>query len=123
MTAVLLTIHIMIVLSLTGVVLLQRSDGSALGLGGGTTGGFMTGRGAASALTRTTSILAAAFFATSLILAIGSGNNGSDAETLGKLTGDSEEASTATDLDTVQRMLGNTPPENPETHAGDNTPQ
>ena len=79
MTAVILTIHTLIVLGLIVVVLLQRSDGGALGLGGGGGGGgFMTGRGAANALTRTTSILAALFFATSILLAIraGGGDNG-----------------------------------------------
>lgn len=75
MTAVILTLHSLIVLALIGVVLLQRSDGGALGLGGGGGGGggFMTGRGAANALTRTTSVLAALFFATSLVLAIRAG--------------------------------------------------
>ncbi|MCB2098154.1 MAG: preprotein translocase subunit SecG, partial [Parvularculaceae bacterium] len=56
MHAVLLTVHALIVLALIGVVLLQRSDGGALGLGGGG-GGFMSSRGAANVLTRTTSIL------------------------------------------------------------------
>ncbi|MEO1135730.1 MAG: preprotein translocase subunit SecG [Pseudomonadota bacterium] len=89
MTAVILTIHSLIVLALIGVVLLQRSDGGALGLGGGGGGGggFMTGRGAANALTRTTSVLAAAFFATSLVLAIRAGA-GEDADTvIDELTG------------------------------------
>ena len=87
MTAVILTVHVLIVLALIGVVLLQRSDGGALGLGGGSGGGFMTGRGAANALTRTTSLLAAAFFATSLILAIRAGT-GEDAESvIDELTG------------------------------------
>jgi preprotein translocase subunit SecG len=69
MTTVLLVIHIMIALALIGVVLLQRSEGGALGIGGGG-GGFMTGRGAANLLTRVTAGLAAAFFATSLLLSL-----------------------------------------------------
>lgn len=69
MITVVLVIHSLIVLALIGVVLLQRSEGGALGIGGGG-GGFMTGRGAATALTRTTSVLAALFFATSIALAI-----------------------------------------------------
>ena len=68
MTTVLLVIHIMIAVALIAVVLLQRSEGGALGIGGG--GGFMTGRGAGNALTKTTAVLAAAFFATSLTLTI-----------------------------------------------------
>ncbi len=68
METVLIVVHLMVVLALVGVVLMQRSEGSGLGIGGGS--GFMTARGAANALTRTTAILAAAFFATSLILSI-----------------------------------------------------
>ena len=68
MQTVLIVIHLMIVLALVGVVLIQRSEGGGLGIGGGS--GFMTARGAANALTRATAILAAAFFATSLTLSI-----------------------------------------------------
>jgi preprotein translocase subunit SecG len=69
MTTVLLVIHIMIAIALICVVLLQRSEGGALGIGGGG-GGFMTGRSAGNALTKTTAVLAAAFFATSLSLTL-----------------------------------------------------
>lgn len=73
MQTVLIVVHLIIVLSLIGVVLLQRSEGG-LGLGAGSSGGgvsgFMTGRGQANALTRATAILAALFFATSLTLAV-----------------------------------------------------
>jgi preprotein translocase subunit SecG len=68
METVLIVIHLMIVLALVGVVLLQRSEGGGLGIGGGS--GFMTARGAANALTRATAILAAAFFVTSLGLSL-----------------------------------------------------
>lgn len=68
MQTVIIVIHLLIVLSLVGVILIQRSEGGGLGIGGGS--GFMTARGAANALTRTTSILAAAFFATSILLGI-----------------------------------------------------
>ena len=61
METIVIVIHLMIVLALVGVVLLQRSEGGGLGIGGGS--GFMTARGAANALTRATAILAAAFFA------------------------------------------------------------
>ena len=69
MIAILLTIHLFLALSLVIAVLLQRSEGGALGIGGGG-GGMMTGRAQANLLTRATAILAAAFMATSLILAI-----------------------------------------------------
>jgi preprotein translocase subunit SecG len=69
METVLIVVHLMIVIALVGVVLLQRSEGGGLGIGGGG-GGLMTARGAASALTRVTGILAAGFFVTSLALGI-----------------------------------------------------
>jgi preprotein translocase subunit SecG len=79
MQQVLIVIHLLIVVALVAVILLQRSEQGALsGLGGGGAGGLgglMSGRGQANLLTRTTAILAAAFFATSLLLAIISGNS------------------------------------------------
>jgi preprotein translocase subunit SecG len=68
MQTVLIVIHLMVVIALVGVVLLQRSEGGGLGIGGGS--GFMTARGAANALTRATGILAIVFFATSLSLSL-----------------------------------------------------
>ena len=71
MTTILLVIHLLIALALVGVVLVQRSEGGALGgLGGTTMGGMMSGRGTANLLTRTTAVLAAAFMLMSLLLAI-----------------------------------------------------
>lgn len=68
MQTVLIVLHLMIVIALVATVLLQRSEGGALGVGGG--GGFMTGRGQANALTRATAILGTAFFVTSLALTL-----------------------------------------------------
>ncbi|EKF40307.1 preprotein translocase subunit SecG [Nitratireductor indicus] len=68
MQTVIIVIHLIVVVALVGVVLMQRSEGGGLGIGGGS--GFMSARGAANALTRTTAILAAAFFATSLALSL-----------------------------------------------------
>ena len=75
MQTLVLTIHILIALALIGAVLLQRSEGGGLGIGGsgGAGGGFMTARGTANMMTRVTAILAACFFGTSLILAIMAG--------------------------------------------------
>ena len=70
MSLALLVLHMMIAAALVGVVLLQKSEGGALGIGGGGGGGFLTGRGTANLLTRTTAILAAAFFTTSLTLTL-----------------------------------------------------
>jgi preprotein translocase subunit SecG len=69
MATVLLVIHLMVAATLVGVVLLQKSEGGALGIGGGG-GGFLTGRGTANLLTRTTAGLAAAFFLTSILLTL-----------------------------------------------------
>ncbi len=89
MTAVILTFHVLIVLALIGIVLMQRSEGGALGMGGaGAGGGFMSGRGAANALTRTTSVLAALFFATSLSLAVIAGSGEDADDVIDELTGD-----------------------------------
>jgi preprotein translocase subunit SecG len=68
MQHVVIVIHLMLVLALIGSVLLQRSEGGGLGIG--SSGGFMSSRGTANALTRTTAILAGGFFVTSLILSI-----------------------------------------------------
>ena len=72
MSSVIIVIHLMVVLSMIAVILLQRSEGGALGIGGGGGGGgnFMTGRGAANALSRATTFLAIGFFATSISLSI-----------------------------------------------------
>jgi preprotein translocase subunit SecG len=69
MTTVVIVIHLMVVLAMIGLILLQRSEGGALGIGGGQ-GGFMTGRSAGNVLSHTTAYLALAFFVTSLGLAL-----------------------------------------------------
>jgi preprotein translocase subunit SecG len=70
MIILLLAIHILVAISLVGVVLLQKSEGGALGMGGGGMSGFMTGRSTANLLTRVTAILAAAFMTTSVLLVV-----------------------------------------------------
>ena len=64
MQTVIIVIHLMIVATLIATVLLQKSEGGGLGMGGGA--GFMSSRGTANLLTRTTAVLAFLFFATSL---------------------------------------------------------
>ncbi len=68
MTQVILAIHLMVVIALIIVILYQKSEGGALGMGG--QGGVFTGRGQANALTRATGILATAFFLTSIALTV-----------------------------------------------------
>ena len=72
MQSILLVIQLLVSVGLVVVVLLQKSEGGALGMGGsgGGLGGFMSARGAGDALTRTTAVLAIAFFATSLALTV-----------------------------------------------------
>ena len=66
---ILLTLLIIVAVSLTAVILLQRSEGGALGMGGGS-GQFMTARGAGNLLTQTTQVLGALFFILSLAITI-----------------------------------------------------
>ncbi|MPY68479.1 MAG: preprotein translocase subunit SecG [Alphaproteobacteria bacterium] len=74
MQAVLLLIHLFLAIALVITVLLQRSEGGALGIGGSSMGGLMTTRGTANLLTRATGIIATCFILTSLTLAILAGN-------------------------------------------------
>ena len=67
---ILLVVHLVLAVFLVGIILIQQSEGGGLGIGGGGGGGFMTARGTANFLTRTTGILAGAFMVTSLVLAI-----------------------------------------------------
>jgi preprotein translocase subunit SecG len=71
---VLLVIHVLIAVSLIGVILIQRSEGGGLGIGGGGGGGGLVSiRGQANLLTRITAGLAGAFMVTSIVLAIMAG--------------------------------------------------
>ena len=70
MQTVIILIHLMIVLAMVGLVLIQKSEGGGLGMGSGGGSGFLSSRGTANVLTRTTAILAALFFTTSLFLSI-----------------------------------------------------
>lgn len=94
MQTVLLVVHVLIAIFLIAVVLLQRSEGGALGIGGG--GGAMSSRGAANLLTRTTAGLAGAFMVTSILLAIVSGTHTAPSSILDSpLTMPAPEGSTA----------------------------
>ena len=112
MTAIILTIHTLIVIALVGVVLLQRSEGGALGIGGGG-GGFMSGRGAANALTRTTTILAALFFTSSMALALTADRGQNELQVLEDVTGEDLTAPVDGEItqDDVLDILGEEEPE------------
>ncbi|HEY4134234.1 MAG TPA: preprotein translocase subunit SecG [Alphaproteobacteria bacterium] len=75
MTTLLLVIHIFLALALVVTVLLQRSEGGALGIGGGNNNGMMSGRAQANFLTRATGIIAGLFMLNCLVLAILAGAN------------------------------------------------
>ena len=76
METVVLVIHLLIAVTLVGVILIQKSEGGGLGIGGGGgLGGMMTARGTANLLTRTTAILAGCFMLTSVTLAIMAGHH------------------------------------------------
>ena len=68
MQMIILSIHLLVSVCLIGLVLLQRSEGGALGIGGGGGGALMSGRGASDALARLTSIAGALFLGVSLLL-------------------------------------------------------
>jgi preprotein translocase subunit SecG len=71
MQTVLLVIHLFVALALIGLVLMQRSEGGALGIGGsGGAGSLFSARGVGNALTRATAILAVVFFLTSISLTL-----------------------------------------------------
>ncbi len=96
---ILLVVMFIISVALTGVILLQRSEGGALGMGGGPSG-FMTARGAGNLLTRATGILGAAFFVCAIALTIaGNVERGSrsiiDADSVGAIAIGNDEAAAA----------------------------
>lgn len=96
---ILLVIMFLISVALTGIVLLQKSEGGALGMGGGPSG-FMTARGAGNLLTVTTWWLAGAFFACAIGLTIvgnieRSSRSIVDAEAVGSIALDTSPAETA----------------------------
>ncbi len=82
MQTVVIVIHLMIVATLIGAVLLQKSEGGGLGVGGGA--GFMSSRGTANLLTRTTGFLAVGFFITSLFLSWYAGYNRAPSSIIGQ---------------------------------------
>ncbi len=77
MESVVLVIHLILALAIIGLVLLQRSEGGGLGIGGGNggLGGFASARGTANALTKLTALCAAGFFITSLTLGVLAGTH------------------------------------------------
>ncbi len=115
MENVVLIIHLLLALGLIAVVLLQRSEGGGLGMGGGG-GGVMTGRAAATALSKVTWALAVAFIITSITLTIIAAQKSAGTSVIDRL---GVPAETETDSDTPAVPSGDSllPPAE-----GDNTP-
>ena len=88
MQTVVIVVHLMLVAALIATVLLQKSEGGGLGMGGGA--GFMSSRGTANLLTRTTAILAVGFFVTSLFLSWIASYNRAPTSILGTLASQSQ---------------------------------
>ncbi len=70
MATILLVFYMTSAVSMIVIILLQRSEGGALGIGGGSGGGLVSGRGAANFMTRVTAILATIFFTTGIALSV-----------------------------------------------------
>lgn len=120
MQNIVLTIHLILALSLIIVVLLQRSEGGGLGIGGGGGGGIMTGRGAATALSKLTWALGIGFVITSIsltVIAARTAGSGSVLDRLGIEAPTAQPAVPDPNLDTTL-----TPPPAPSTDQGPATP-
>jgi preprotein translocase subunit SecG len=108
MANVLIVAYLLIVLALIAVILLQRSEGGALGIGGGGGGGFMTARGSANLLTRTTAILATLFFATAIGLTILSEFDRTTSGILERATATEDGTAPTSVLDALNSLQGGT---------------
>ena len=120
MQTVLIVIHLLIVIALVGVVLIQRSEGGGLGIGGGS--GFMTARGTKNALTRLTAILALCFFATSIALVVLDSVSNPAADIINRIPAKDTQAPTQTTPSTTSGQIptgqGETPANNANQPAG-----
>jgi len=96
MQSVVIVVHLMIVATLIATVLLQKSEGGGLGVGGGA--GFMSSRGTANLLTRTTAVLAVGFFITSLFLSWLASYNRAPSSILGNPATQSQPAGATTPI-------------------------
>lgn len=111
MQNVVLIIHLLLAVTLIGLVLLQRSEGGGLGMGGGGGGGgAMSGRAAASAMTKLTWILAIAFICTSLGLTILQVQKSSGSSVLDQLMPITEQSSTQSADDLLPPSVSDSAP-------------
>jgi preprotein translocase subunit SecG len=116
MQTVLLVAYLLIVLALIAVILLQRSEGGALGIGGGGNG-LMTARGSANLLTRTTAILGTLFFAVAIGLTLLSEFDRGTSGILDRATEAEDGAAPTTVLDALNSLQGDSALPVPEADA------
>ena len=110
---ILLTIHILVCIALVGVILLQQSEGGALGMGGGGAGGgLLSSRGTGDLLTRTSWGLGITFFVLSLVLTLLAGHNRASSSVVDRVKIDS------IDLNAVKPLTPAPAPAQPATDAG-----
>ncbi|HVW91313.1 MAG TPA: preprotein translocase subunit SecG [Devosia sp.] len=95
MANVLIVAYLLIVVALVAVILLQRSEGGGLGIGGGSANAFMSVRGSANVLTRATGILAALFFLAAIGLTVLNGSDRTAQNILERATQSNGNASTS----------------------------
>ena len=106
MENIVLTVHLLLALALVGVVLIQRSEGGGLGMGSGGGDGVMSGRAAASALTKLTWIFAIAFIITSISLTVIAANKSSETSVMDRLGGSSNnDTKSDTSMDDIDSLL------------------
>lgn len=118
MTTVLTVIHLLLSIGLVGVILLQRSEGGGLGIGGGGgMSGFMTGRATANLLTRATAILAACFMGVSLTLAVMANHTRDQRSILDQPTTPAVEQPAVPEEPSVPTDLGSAPAGSPASEA------
>ena len=106
MENIVLTVHLLLALALVGVVLIQRSEGGGLGMGSGGGDGVMSGRAAASALTKLTWIFAIAFIITSITLTVIAANKSSETSVMDRLgVSSNNDTKPDTSMDDIESLL------------------
>ena len=106
MENIVLTVHLLLALALVGVVLIQRSEGGGLGMGSGGGDGVMSGRAAASALTKLTWIFAIAFIITSITLTVIAANKSSETSVMDRLgVSSNNDTKPDTSMDDIDSLL------------------
>ena len=106
MENIVLTVHLLLALALVGVVLIQRSEGGGLGMGSGGGDSVMSGRAAASALTKLTWIFAVAFIITSISLTVIAANKSSETSVMDRLgVSSNNDKGSDPSLDDIESLL------------------